>query len=176
MTWMLTRSGRRFDPIDPRPEMIDLLDIAHGLSQECRYAGQCRLFYSVAQHSVLVSEIVPHEIAFEALLHDATEAYIKDIPRPIKVLLPDYRQLEAKVDAAIRLRFGLPVQPSPEVKHADLVLLATERRDLMPPTGAPWESIHGIQPLDKPIRAAHTGRAKLLFLERALEILQGGTA
>lgn len=176
MTWMLTRSGRRFDPIDPQPEMIDLLDIAHGLSNECRYSGQCRQFYSVAQHSVLVSEIVPHEIALEALLHDATEAYIKDIPRPIKALLPDYRRLEARVDAAIRLRFGLPAQTSPDIKHADLVLLATERRDLMPATGGQWESIHGIKPLEQTIRAAHTSRAKLLFLERALEILQGDMA
>jgi hypothetical protein len=176
MTWMLTYSGRRFDPIDPQPEMFDLLDIAHGLSQECRYAGQCRLFYSVAQHSVLVSQIVPPQLAFEALLHDATEAYIKDIPRPIKALLPDYRQLEARIDAAIRRRFGLPEQPSPEVKHADLVLLATERRDLMPDTGGPWASIQGIQPMDKSIRAAHVGRAKSMFLERVIEILQGGKA
>lgn len=171
MTWMLTFSGKQFDPIDPQPDMIDLIDIAHGLSHECRYAGQCRYFYSVAQHSVMVSQIVPLERALEGLLHDATEAYLKDIPRPLKALLPDYRSIEARVDAVIRDRFGLPAEMSMEVKDADLVLLATERRDLMP-EGAPWASLQGITPLGKTIRATHPGRAKSLFMEQTLKILQ----
>lgn len=173
MTWMQTFSGRQLDLVDPQPDMIDLIDIASGLANECRYAGQCRFFYSVAQHSVLASQIVAPEHAFEALLHDATEAYIKDIPRPVKLLLPDYRALEHKLDAVIRTRFGLPTQKSQAVADADLILLATERRDLMSRCSVEWASIQGITPLGKQIHAVHSGHAKSLFMQRALEILQG---
>lgn len=172
MTWMLTATGKQFDPVDPQPDMIDLVDIAHGLAHECRFAGQCRFFYSVAQHSVLVSQAVPPEHAWEALLHDASEAYIKDIPSPVKRLLPDYRALEARIEAAIRARFGLPAAKSDDVARADLVLLATERRDLMIAGGSPWACLHGVTPLDKRIRAIHAGHAKSLFMERALQVLQ----
>jgi 5'-deoxynucleotidase YfbR-like HD superfamily hydrolase len=172
LTWLLTASGKQFDPVDPQPDMIDLVDIANGLSNECRFAGQCRYFYSVAQHSVLVSQNVPRENAWEALLHDAAEAYIKDIPAPIKRLLPDYRALEHKIEAAIRARFGLPDSQTPIVKHADLVLLATERRDLMPQDGSSWQMLKGITPLDKRIRAVHSSAAKSLFMQHALEVLQ----
>lgn len=172
MTWLLTASGRQFDPIDPQPDMIDLVDIATGLSNECRFAGQCKFFYSVAQHSVLVSQHVPPQHAWEALLHDAAEAYIKDIPAPIKRLLPDYRALEHKIESAIRARFGLPQTQTPSIKHADLMLLATERRDLMPDTGDAWPMIEGIAPLDKRIRAVHSSQAKSHFMQRALEVLQ----
>lgn len=172
MSWLLTASGRKFDPVDPQPDMIDLVDIAAGLSNECRFAGQCRFFYSVAQHSVLVSQLVPQEDAFEALLHDAAEAYIKDIPAPVKRLLPDYRALEARIEGAIRARFGLPADESPSIKHADLVLLATERRDLMPHGGEDWPMLEGITPMDKRIRAVHAAQAKSMFMQRALEVLQ----
>ena len=173
MTWMQTLSGRQLDLVDPQPDMIDLVDITSGLANECRYAGQCRFFYSVAQHSVLASQIVSPEHAFEALLHDATEAYLKDLPRPVKLLLPDYRALEAKLEAVIRARFGLPSHKSREVAEADMILLATERRDLMSSCSAEWTSIQGITPLDKKIRAVHSGQAKSLFMQRTLEILQG---
>lgn len=176
MSWMLTYTGKQFDPIDPQPDMIDLTDIAHGLAHECRFAGQCRFFYSVAQHSVLVSQAVPPEHAWEALLHDATEAYIKDIPTPVKRLLPDYRALETRIDAAIRARFNLPAAMSGDVAHADLVLLATERRDLMIRTGEPWSSLQGIKPLDRSIRAIYSAHAKSLFMERALQVLQASHA
>lgn len=176
MTWMQTLSGRQLDLVDPQPDMIDLVDITSGLSNECRYAGQCLRFYSVAQHSVLASQIVPPEHAWEALLHDATEAYLKDIPRPVKLLLPDYRILEAKLDTVIRARFGLPGVKSQAVAEADVILLATERRDLMSSCRVEWTSIHGITPLDTRIRALHSGHAKSLFMQRTLEILQGSHA
>lgn len=176
MTWMQTFSGRQLDLVDPQPDMIDLVDITSGLANECRYAGQCRFFYSVAQHSVLASQIVPAEHAFEALLHDATEAYLKDIPRPVKLLLPDYRALEHKLEAVIRARFGLPIRKSQAVADADMILLATERRDLMSKCSAEWTSIQGVTPLDTRIRAVHARHAKSLFMERTLEILQRGQA
>lgn len=165
MTWILTRSGKHFDFVDPQPDQIDILDIAWGLSKECRFAGQCYGFYSVAQHSVLVSNIVPAELALEALLHDAAEAYCKDIPMPLKALLPDYKRIEQRVDRAIRATFGLPMECSPEVKRADLILLATERRDLMPPDPEPWAILQGITPLEAPIQPLRTMTALDRFLD-----------
>lgn len=170
MSWILTASGRHFDYLDPRPEDIDILDIAQGLANECRYAGHTRCFYSVAQHAWLASRIVPREYAFEALLHDAAEAYVKDIPRPLKDLLPDYRDIEARVDIAIRARFGLPASMSDTVKQADLVLLATERRDLMPADGSPWSLLEGITPLARRITAMPPAKAQALFLKRWIEL------
>lgn len=125
-------SGRYFDYTRFGPEDIDITDIAHALSHLCRYTGHCRVFYSVAQHSTLVSTAVSHDIALEGLLHDASEAYLGDVNRPLKMLLPEYREIEQRVDAAIRMRFGLPLQESPGVKEADNILLVTEARDLMP--------------------------------------------
>ena len=170
MSWILTRSGRHFDFADPQPDQIDILDIAQALANEYRYAGHVRRFYSVAQHSVLVSRIVPAATALEALLHDAAEAYCKDIPRPLKALLPDYRAIEARVDVAIRARFGLPAEESAEVKRADLVLLATERRDLMPDDATPWPILDGVTPLERRILAMRPERAKAMFLKRYVEI------
>lgn len=170
MSWILTATRKHFDYLDPRPEDIDLLDIAQGLANECRYAGHTRAFYSVAQHAWLASHIVPRELALEALLHDGSEAYCKDIPRPLKELLPDYRAIEARVEGVIRARFGLPATMSPEVKHADLVMLATERRDLMPEDATPWPILEGIEPLPRKIVAMQPGKAHHLFLRRWVEL------
>lgn len=170
MSWILTHSGKHFDLIDPQPDMVDALDIAHALSFACRYAGHCDYFYSVAQHSVLVSEIVPPELALEGLLHDAAEAYIGDVTRPLKLLLPDYRAIEHRVDQAIRAAFDLPGLPSREVKEADCILLATERRDLMPKDATEWPVLNGIKPLNKGIHALNPGHAKSIFLERLVQI------
>lgn len=165
MTWILTRSGKHFDFVDPQPDQIDILDIAWGLSKECRFAGQCYGFYSVAQHSVLVSQVVSEEFALEALLHDAAEAYCKDIPMPLKALLPDYKRIEQRVDRAIRSAFDLPAECSHEVKHADLILLATERRDLMPNDPEPWPILQGITPLETPIQPLRTLTALDRFMD-----------
>lgn len=173
MTWTLTYTGRHFDLADPQPDQIHTNDIAHALANECRFAGHTRYFYSVAQHSVLASQIVGPEHALEALLHDASEAYLKDIPRPLKQLLPDYRAIEQRVERAIRARFGLPEEQSAEVTQADRIMLATERRDLMPAEPSEWPSLAGIVPLDKRIHAVNNNHAKALFLERLMEVLQG---
>ena len=98
------------------------------------------------KHSYLASQIVNPHLALEALLHDAAEAYCKDIPRPLKYMLPDYQAIEERVESAIRERFKLPTQMSPEVNRADLILLATERRDLMPADDTPWPILEGIIP------------------------------
>lgn len=172
MSWILTHTGRHFDLVDPQPDMINVLDIAHGLSNCCRFAGHSSHFYSVAQHSVLASRIVPAGYELEALLHDASEAYLGDVTRPLKLLLPDYRAIEQRVEAAIRAAFGLPSRQSDTVTHADRVMLATERRDLMPQDADEWAVLHGITAMDKRIHAVNNNHAKSQFTTRLLEIYQ----
>ncbi|MBC2731353.1 metal-dependent phosphohydrolase [Thiobacillus sp.] len=170
MSWILTRSGKHFDFADPQPDQVDIIDIAWGLAKECRFAGQCMGFYSVAQHSVLVSEIVPAELALEGLLHDASEAYCKDIPMPLKAMLPDYKAIEQRVDRAIRAAFGLPEVCSPEIKRADIILLATERRDLMPHDPAPWAILEGVAPLPKQVRPISIPEALDWFMQNYIDL------
>lgn len=128
--WMQTFTGRRFWPLDPRPDEICIEDIAHALSMQCRYAGHCLSFYSVAEHSVLLSQHVAEPFRRWALLHDASEAYLVDVPRPIKGDLSNYRAVEARVMAAICERFGLPPDMPPEVAEADFRIIGDERRNL----------------------------------------------
>jgi hypothetical protein len=170
MTWILTASGKHFDYLDPQSDQIDILDIAQALSCESRYAGHSRYFYSVAQHSVLASHIVPRACALEALLHDAAEAYCKDMPRPLKEMLPDYRAIERRVEHAIRRRFGLRDDHAGDIKRADLILLATERRDLMPDDATPWPIIEGIPPLPYKIVTVNPSSAQAKFLRRWIEL------
>lgn len=125
--WMQTYTGRAFYPADPQPEEIFIEDIAHALSMQCRYGGHCNEHYSVAEHSYLVSKMVPEEHAFAALMHDSPEAYLIDLPRPVKVLLPGYRALEELVWYAICRRFDMsPVLPQC-VHEADNRILTSER-------------------------------------------------
>lgn len=102
-----TFSGIEFDLLNPTPNMIDVVDIAHHLSQVCRWAGAPTCFWSVAQHSVMVSMIVPEELQLWGLLHDAAEAYIGDITRPLKNLLPEIREIETRIMRVIANRFNL---------------------------------------------------------------------
>lgn len=125
--WMQTFTGVAFYPADPQPEEIFIEDIAHALSLQCRYGGHCDRHYSVAEHCVHVSYMVPPEDALAGLMHDATEAYLMDIPRPVKALLPQYRDLEDKLWAVIAKRFDIsPVLPT-SVHEADNRILNSER-------------------------------------------------
>lgn len=153
--WMETYTGRKFYPFTPTAFDIDIRDIAHHLAMECRFAGAVSEFYSVAQHSVLAYRLCGEPWG---LLHDAAEAYLKDLPRPVKerawMLQSDgetfehYRDVERRVQAAVATRFGLTL-PMPEVvKAADNVLLVTERRDLMPVTEREW----GVDAHPDPVR------------------------
>ncbi len=170
MTWILTKSGRKFDYLNPKPEQIHLLDIAAGLASESRFSGQTRSFYSVAQHSVQVSWVVSRELAIQGLLHDAAEAYCKDIPSPLKALLPDYKEIEHRVQAAINKRFGLPETINESVKEADLIMLATERRDLMPKHYEEWACLKGVTPLERRIEPMNPYRSYLTFIQRWIEL------
>lgn len=106
-----TASGKKFNAQNIHPDMIDLRSIASGLSKECRFAGQIGSFYSVARHSLNLREclkgILPRHMWIYPLLHDASEAYLKDIPKPLKVLMPEYQLQEARVSHAVWARFDL---------------------------------------------------------------------
>lgn len=167
---ILVRSGCYFDFVAPENNEVLISDIAHALSHICRFAGHTRSFYSVAQHSVLASRIVPEEDAMAALLHDAAEAYLGDVARPLKQLLPDYKAIEARIEADVFAKLGLPVPLPKSVKYADLVLLATEQRDLMPAHDDEWCLISGITPLIDRIEPWTPEYAKEAFIRRHQEL------
>jgi hypothetical protein len=167
---ILTFTGELFDYTTGK-NVVQIDDIAHALANICRYGGHCREFYSVAQHCVLASYIVPKQDALWALMHDAAEAYVGDIPRPLKELLPDFRVIEKRVEREIWELFGLQGEMPPSVKHADLVMLATERRDIMAPHPAAWELIDGVAPLKETIEPWPPYKAKHAFVVRFGDIV-----
>lgn len=114
-----TFTGREFNLASPTPEQVFIEDIAHALSQLCRFTGHTNQFYSVAQHSVAVSLRVPKEFALWGLLHDAAEAYVGDMSSPLKSICPEYRGIEHNIMAAVCERFGLPYLEPLVVKEAD---------------------------------------------------------
>ncbi|MBI5817440.1 MAG: hypothetical protein HZA88_00470 [Verrucomicrobia bacterium] len=158
--------------MDARVEEIELHDIAHALSNVCRFGGHCKHFYSVAQHSMVVSHIVPAELALAGLMHDATEAYIGDMVRPIKYSMPVFRAVEDKLWRLIAEKFGLPPILPPEVKHADDVALITERRDVMcDQTNHVWSLVQeGVKPCVARIVPLGPSVARLEFLRRFYEL------
>jgi len=128
---ILTHSGIYFDFVDPKPDMIRIEDIAHALAHTCRFGGHCSKFYSVAQHSVITASLVPEELRLTALLHDAPEAYLGDVVKPLKKMLPDYNQIEERIQKLVLTTLGA-VYPLPEEVHAaDLGMLKWEQRDIM---------------------------------------------
>ena len=168
MAWIQTYTGRQFWPLQPQPDHVDIRDIAHSLALQCRFNGHCRAFYSVAQHSVLVSHAVPPADALWGLLHDAAEAYISDLPRPLKKTAPDFRQAEERLLAVIMAAFGLPPEMPAAVAWADDALLATELRDLMLPPAAPWGL--SAEPLALRVQPVAPDEAEALFLQRFREL------
>jgi hypothetical protein len=139
MSWLRTVSGGRFDPLNPKVDEVKIGDIAHALSHLCRFAGHTRRFYSVGEHSWRVSAALAQDGYDEidqmrGLLHDATEAYMIDVPRPLKIdpMMAGYRSAEAHLEVIIAMKFGFaPGFMTPPVQKYDRILLATEARDLM---------------------------------------------
>lgn len=173
---ILTRGGTYFDFVTPRKSVITIEDIAHGLSNVCRFAGHTKFFYSVAQHSYHVSFLVPEEHAFEGLMHDAHEAYVGDMPTPLKRLLPEYAELEHRCEDAVLAAFGLERPLNRSVKRADLIMLATEQRDLLPSHDDEWALLKGIEPCKDVIQPWPPEAARMLFLQRFHELYNRRTA
>lgn len=137
MGWIQTYTGRRVDLLHPDSEQIDPVDIAHALANQCRFNGHCKMFYSVAEHSLLGAAMASPDLmlARYVLLHDAAEAYLGDIVSPLKGLLPTYQELEYDLWLAIAVRFDLPPRMPDAVKEIDQRMLATEREQVMSPPG-----------------------------------------
>lgn len=170
--WIVTSTGVRFDLLAPTVEMVHLEDIAHALSNVCRFGGHTRVHYSVAQHSVLASHLVPPADALYALLHDATEAYIGDMVSPLKQVMPQFRQKEDRLWSVICEYFELPEQMPASVKRADLMMLAREREDLLP-AGEPWALLEGVELPSEPIQPWEQRRAEIEFTHRFWQIVEG---
>lgn len=171
-----TISNRVFDYRNPGAYDFSIHEIAHALSHLCRFTGHCKEFYSVAQHSVLVSHVVKSEdpkVLMAALLHDAAEAYLGDVNTPLKRMLPDYEALERRVEAAIFTQYSLPY-PLPDcVKEADLVMLATEKRDLLA-GDVYWPCLEGVEPRQRLIAPWAPGIAREAFVRRFTELTTRG--
>lgn len=157
--WITTYTGKQFHFLDPQPEEIDIVDIAHALSLTCRFGGQCKEFYSVAEHCIRVAEITPQEYKLPALLHDAEEAYMLDLPRPIKYNMPEeWWRIKTRIVHAIFDTLKIPKIGGSPIKEADNILLATEARDLMANT-KDWA------PLPKPLEETIKPFASSEFVE-----------
>jgi len=135
---MQTYSGKQFWPCDPRPEELDITDIAAALSKQCRYGGHTQRFYSVAEHCVHVASFAPAHLKLTALLHDASEAYLVDMPRPVKASLSQYQALEERLEQVIAKRYGLKWPWDDAVKHLDNRILSDEFAQIMVHTKNSW--------------------------------------
>ncbi|MEK6898088.1 MAG: YfbR-like 5'-deoxynucleotidase [Nanoarchaeota archaeon] len=169
--WAQTYTGKQFWPLDPKEDEVNITDIAHALSMQCRFNGHCNNFYSVAQHSVLVSRIVKSKQALAALLHDAAEAYTGDLVSPLKKNLPEeFKKIEEEIEQAIFKHFNISEIDYNEIKKADKRTLITEMRDLMGKPPAKWDEEGVFEPLPEKIIPLMPNEAKRLFLERFKEL------
>lgn len=163
--YVSTFLGNRFYLTRPHIDDVAIEDIAHGLAYQCRFNGQTNAFYSVAQHSLMVMDLVPPDHRFAALLHDAAEAYLGDMVKPLKNLFPEFSVIEARVMAIIGEKFSLDLTHlALSIKQADLVALATEKRDLMPHSTEPWSYLAEVEPLPHAIAPMSPEKAKEAFL------------
>lgn len=161
--WIVTAAGHELDLRQPAPGMLDATTLAHSLAQLNRFTGHASRPYSVAEHSLLVVEILQRELGVTpatlagtqtlllGLMHDAHEALCGDLHTPGKRQVgPAWRQFEGRMEHAVRRAYALRVVAAVEgerVKRADLIALATERRDLLPATPTPWACLEGHPPV-----------------------------
>lgn len=185
-TFIRTYTGRKFWPLDPKPEEVAVEDVAHALSLICRFTGHTYCFYSVADHSLRVSHLAEQlaladwrklvgkatgehswarKVALWGLLHDASEAYLCDLPSPIKRapgIGQIYKGFEARLMESIAVHFDLTPHEPALVKDADRILLNTEMRDLMTDC-IPYE---GYDPLPETIYPMDAQHAEVEFMRR----------
>ncbi|VVB53016.1 Uncharacterised protein [uncultured archaeon] len=164
--WIQTFTGKFFYPLEPEESDYCIEDIAHALSNICRFTGQCDRFYSVAQHSLIVSELVPPELMVQGLLHDASEAYITDIARPLKHLpaFDGYREIERRTQAAVFKALGVEDKGHLAIKTADGLLLRNEAKCLKLLTPEWWH--HRLPDLGIDIKPMSPTEAEAAFLKK----------
>jgi len=167
MSYIETYSGQkfRFDPFDP--EAIEIVDIVHALSNLCRFAGHVPKFYSVAEHTYHVVSLLPQHLKLFGFLHDATEAYMCDITKPFKSLLPDYQSFESRLHKVIYEKFIGRVpneREAPTLHWADMAALKREAYAMIPSRGVGWFCLEGVELVDFDVENWDpvTGEQKLL--------------
>jgi 5'-deoxynucleotidase YfbR-like HD superfamily hydrolase len=136
-SWLQTGSGRRVPVLNPQADDIDIIDIINSISKLCRFNGHCSEFYSVAQHCVLGADFIlaewdDVELAKEFLLHDATESYVGDMIRPVKIHVRQFLDIEDRFTTAISTKFDLPLEMTSRCKEVDNIMVTWEKRDLLP--------------------------------------------
>ena len=163
------RNGRRLLLTNPDPKLMDIEIIAHSLANLCRFCGQVDKFYSVAQHSVLVSQLVPEKHALAGLLHDAPEAFCGDLPKPIKQQCSGYETIENALWKALAKRYGLPKKLPKSVHYADIQALLVEAKTLL--AGNDYKTWYPeVELCDEVIIPLKPNEAKKLFLDRYEEL------
>lgn len=175
MTWINTNSGKRFYYDDITKNEIDIHDVAHALSHMCRYNGHTDTFYSVAEHAVNVSYMVPEEDALEALHHDDAEAFICDLVRPFKHMndMSAYRKADQELERHIAKQFGLRYPWPQSVKDADEAILLVEKRELMSKVTDEWEV--RVKPpalMFSRLYGRSSAEAKSMYLQRHWELTE----
>lgn len=169
---IVTSRGIALSLTKPARWMIDDRDIARALSRIPRFNGHTLRFYSVAQHCVLASLIVPPQDALAALLHDAPEAYIGDMVSPLKAIIPSYKAIEHSLWCAIADRFDLDIAMPASIKAADLQLLATEKRDLLTKSTYEWPQLRGVEPMCETIEPWSADLAEAIYKVRLEELME----
>lgn len=159
-----TVSGKFVNVFEPEPDMICIEDIAHALSHMCRFGGHLPKFYSVAQHSLLCAEVAEPQHTLQALMHDAAEAYLLDIPSPIKNRLPEYKRIEDNLMQLIAEKYGFDYPLSDEVKKIDRQMLEYEYEHIMLATPVKTKTYY------HPIEIFTPQQAKQLFIEKFNEL------
>ena len=153
---------------------VTLNAVARGLANTCRFGGQCQQFYSVAEHSIYVSRLVPAPLALWGLMHDASEAFIGDMPKPLKEVLPDYKALEKRIEGPILAAFGLEGAMPREVKDADMAMLSVEQVQVMA-NHDPWSWTIHTDDAHSRIKVAFLSpqEAYEAFVQRFVEVCDG---
>jgi len=179
--WIQTYTGRKFSPLSPHADDVCIEDIAHALALKCRYGGHCKEFFSVAQHSVMVSRMVPGSDALWGLLHAAGEAYLPDVARPIKdfflvhcgASLIEFGLAEKAILIAVANKFDLTYAMPSTITAADLCALERERRQFMPNPPEPWLTEKWWDGDTTPIECWSWQEAERRFLDRWMELTKG---
>lgn len=164
-----TYTGLKVSLVDLDPNDVRIEDIAHALASAARFNGHTRVPYSVAQHSVFVAEHLSPDLALQGLLHDAAEAYVVDIPTPLKRILTNYKEIEDGVQRSICKAFGIPEVLDPQVKIVDSRALATEGRDLHHPTWH-WQDLPQGPYEERIVHAWTPEEAELNFLNKFYQL------